>query len=108
MRSRARPSRSPKSPETSRRCSRRTGPPREPFPTHRVGRRLRGARRLGDVLGLPGQKVEIQFKNASECTWADAFGKPYRAYVSEGSTWARAETRYDGEVLIVRHTLTGP
>jgi murein tripeptide amidase MpaA len=61
-----------------------------------------------DVLGQPGESISLDIENAGECTWADAFGGPYRVFVSNGSRWERAQTSFEGGRLSVRHELTGP
>lgn len=61
-----------------------------------------------DVVGAAGDEVTIDLVNAGECTWADAFGGPYRAFVSEGARWARAHTTFVRGRLSIRHRLGGP
>lgn len=61
-----------------------------------------------DVLGTPGDEVTIEIANAGECTWADAFGGPYRVFVSEGARWGRAATALADGRLTIRHRLGGP
>lgn len=61
-----------------------------------------------DVVGRPGDAVGFVIDNAGDCTWADAFGGPYRVFVSNGSRWERAQTSLAGGRLSVRHQLTAP
>jgi murein tripeptide amidase MpaA len=61
-----------------------------------------------DAVGRPGDELVLEIANAGECTWGDAFGGPYRVFVSEGARWERAHSTFERGRLCIRHVLGSP
>ncbi len=61
-----------------------------------------------DVAGKADAPFEIVLDNARDCTWGDALGGAYKVYASDGTAWARLDSRLDHGRLVVRGAHRAP